>query len=144
MLEVVEKLCDRIAIIDGGHLITICTMDELKQRNMDKSLEELFLKLTDDEFSDKFYNKQATVEDALKASGNAEEQIPKPTDEHKSDDLTAKNNSGSDSKSVDSTATNNSTDQHKSNGATAKISASDESKSDDAIAHNNKSSEEEE
>lgn len=47
MLEVVEKVCDRIGIIDDGHLITCCRIDELKERNKDKSLEELFLKLTD-------------------------------------------------------------------------------------------------
>lgn len=47
VLEVVEKLCDRIGIIEDGHLICCCDMEELKQRNSDKSLEELFLKLTD-------------------------------------------------------------------------------------------------
>lgn len=47
VLEVVEKLCDRIGIIEDGHLIACCDMDELKQRNKDKSLEELFLKLTE-------------------------------------------------------------------------------------------------
>lgn len=47
VLEVVEKVCDRIGIIDDGHLITCCKIDELKERNKDKSLEELFLKLTD-------------------------------------------------------------------------------------------------
>lgn len=47
VLEVVEKVCDRIGIIDDGHLITCCRIDELKERNKDKSLEELFLKLTD-------------------------------------------------------------------------------------------------
>lgn len=48
VLEVVEKLCDRIGIIDDGHLITTCTISELKERNRDSSLEDLFLKLTDD------------------------------------------------------------------------------------------------
>lgn len=48
VLEVVEKICDRIGIIDDGHLITTCTIAELKERNRDSSLEELFLKLTDD------------------------------------------------------------------------------------------------
>lgn len=48
VLEVVEKVCDRIGIIDDGHLITTCTIKELKERNADKSLEDLFLKLTDD------------------------------------------------------------------------------------------------
>ncbi len=48
VLEVVEKICDRVGIIDDGHLITTCTITELKERNRDSSLEELFLKLTDD------------------------------------------------------------------------------------------------
>ncbi len=73
VLEVVEKVCDRIGIIDGGHLITVCTMDELKQRNVDKSLEELFLKLTDDEFSDKFYSGEVGVSDAIKTEEKAAE-----------------------------------------------------------------------
>ncbi len=47
VLEVVEKLCDRIGIIEDGHLITTCTLAELKDKNADKSLEELFLKLTE-------------------------------------------------------------------------------------------------
>ncbi|MDE6060406.1 MAG: ABC transporter ATP-binding protein [Clostridia bacterium] len=47
VLEVVEKLCDRIGIIDDGQLITTCTISDLKERNRDSSLEELFLKLTE-------------------------------------------------------------------------------------------------
>lgn len=47
VLEVVEKVCDRIGIIDEGHLIACCRIDELKERNKDKSLEDLFLRLTD-------------------------------------------------------------------------------------------------
>lgn len=48
VLEVVEKVCDRVGIIEDGHLITSCTLAELKSRNTDGSLEDLFLKLTDD------------------------------------------------------------------------------------------------
>lgn len=48
VLEVVEKVCDRVGIIENGTLITCLSVDELKERNKDKSLEELFLKLTDD------------------------------------------------------------------------------------------------
>lgn len=48
VLEVVEKICDRIGIIDDGHLITTCSIAQLRERNHDSSLEELFLKLTDD------------------------------------------------------------------------------------------------
>ncbi len=48
VLEVVEKICDRIGIIDDGNLITCCSMEELKQNSLSQSLEETFLKLTDD------------------------------------------------------------------------------------------------
>ncbi len=72
VLEVVEKVCDRIAIIDGGHLVTVCTLDELKARNVDRSLEELFLKLTDDEYSKQFRQEEAPEEALLSA------EAPKP------------------------------------------------------------------
>lgn len=51
VLEVVEKVCDRVGIIEDGHLITSCTLAELKSRNADGSLEDLFLKLTDDAYT---------------------------------------------------------------------------------------------
>jgi len=46
VLEVVEKVCTRVAIIDKGKLVTICDMKELKERRSDLSLEELFLGFT--------------------------------------------------------------------------------------------------
>ncbi|MDR3217070.1 MAG: ABC transporter ATP-binding protein [Clostridiaceae bacterium] len=46
VLDVVEKVCDRIGIIDGGSLIAACTFTELRERGLDSSLEELFLKIT--------------------------------------------------------------------------------------------------
>lgn len=49
VLEVVEKVCDRVGIIDGGHLITACTLAELKESGLNNSLEELFLKITSDD-----------------------------------------------------------------------------------------------
>ena len=42
VLEVAEKLCDKVAIIKGGKLIRYGTMDEVKG---DDSLEEVFLEL---------------------------------------------------------------------------------------------------
>lgn len=49
IMEVAEKLCDRIGIINKGKLIACGTMEELK--NLDKeagqSLENIFLELTD-------------------------------------------------------------------------------------------------
>lgn len=44
VLEVAEKLCDKIAIIKSGKLIKSGTMDEVKG---DESLEEVFLELED-------------------------------------------------------------------------------------------------
>ena len=45
VLEVAEKLCDKVAIIKGGKLIACGSMDEVKG---DSSLEEVFLELEDD------------------------------------------------------------------------------------------------
>ncbi|MDO4734036.1 MAG: hypothetical protein Q4A51_02125, partial [Lachnospiraceae bacterium] len=42
VLEVAEKLCDKVAIIKGGKLIRSGTMEEVKG---DESLEEVFLEL---------------------------------------------------------------------------------------------------
>ena len=44
VLEVAEKLCDKVAIIKGGQLIRSGTMEEVKG---DDSLEEVFLELED-------------------------------------------------------------------------------------------------
>ncbi|MBR6751632.1 MAG: ABC transporter ATP-binding protein, partial [Clostridia bacterium] len=46
ILDVVEKLCTRIGIIDGGKLVAVCDMQELKEKRSDMSLENLFLNLT--------------------------------------------------------------------------------------------------
>ena len=45
VLEVAEKLCDKVAIIKGGKLIRSGTMEEVKG---DDSLEEVFLELEDE------------------------------------------------------------------------------------------------
>ena len=45
VLEVAEKLCDKVAIIQGGRLIRSGTMEEVKG---DDSLEEVFLELEED------------------------------------------------------------------------------------------------
>ena len=42
VLEVAEKLCDRVAIIKNGNLVVSGTIDEVKG---DSSLEEVFLEL---------------------------------------------------------------------------------------------------
>lgn len=46
ILEVAEKLCDRVGIIVQGRLIACGTLDELRSRP-DESLETLFLELTE-------------------------------------------------------------------------------------------------
>lgn len=48
ILEVAEKLCDRIGIINRGRLIACGTMDELKQLAANReNLENIFLELTE-------------------------------------------------------------------------------------------------
>ena len=49
VLEVAEKLCDEIAIIDKGRVIAEGTLDELRSGETSESLEQLFLQLTDTE-----------------------------------------------------------------------------------------------
>ena len=46
VLEVAEKLCDKIAIIKGGKIVTIGTTEEVKGKN---SLEDVFMELIDNE-----------------------------------------------------------------------------------------------
>ncbi|HEX3026416.1 MAG TPA: ABC transporter ATP-binding protein [Clostridia bacterium] len=46
VLEVAEKLCDRIAIIKQGKIIAVGTMEELRS-GKDESLERIFLELTE-------------------------------------------------------------------------------------------------
>ena len=46
VLEVAEKLCDKIAVIDKGKIIFVGTVDELKEKSKtNASLEESFLKI---------------------------------------------------------------------------------------------------
>ncbi|MFR2405996.1 MAG: AAA family ATPase, partial [Eubacterium callanderi] len=48
VLDVAEKLCDRIAIINKGQIIEIGTMDEIRAKVGSKeSLENIFLELTE-------------------------------------------------------------------------------------------------
>lgn len=47
VMEVAEKLCDRIGIIKKGKLIFVGTMEELKEKDSSKSLEEIFLELVE-------------------------------------------------------------------------------------------------
>ena len=49
VLEVAEKVCDRVGIIQNGKLIACGTMDELRKdlNRGDSTLEKLFLELTE-------------------------------------------------------------------------------------------------
>ncbi|MFQ5615990.1 MAG: ABC transporter ATP-binding protein [Anaerolineales bacterium] len=46
ILEIAERLCDRIGIISQGKLIAVGTMDELRGGDEEDSLEDIFLELT--------------------------------------------------------------------------------------------------
>jgi len=47
VLEVAERLCDRVAIIKAGRIIACGTLDELRHGQTGESLEEIFLELTE-------------------------------------------------------------------------------------------------
>lgn len=47
IMEVAEKLCDRIGIIHKGKLVAIGTLDELRKGDQADSLENIFLELTE-------------------------------------------------------------------------------------------------
>ncbi len=49
ILEVAEKLCDRVGIINKGKLVFVGTLDEMKEKFKENgSLEELFLEITEE------------------------------------------------------------------------------------------------
>lgn len=49
IMEVAENICDRIAIISNGKIVAQGRLDEIRENlDEDKSLEELFLELTDE------------------------------------------------------------------------------------------------
>lgn len=52
VLEVVEKLCDKVAIIDDGRIVTSFDVADLKTMKDNKSLEDVFLSLTEDKPAD--------------------------------------------------------------------------------------------
>ena len=47
VLEVAEKLCDQIAIINRGVLLYLGTLEDLRARYPEQSLEEIFLEITE-------------------------------------------------------------------------------------------------
>lgn len=59
VIDVVEKICDRVAIIKKGSLVAVGTLEELMEKDKNKSLEEIFLDLTSDQSiysKDDFFN----------------------------------------------------------------------------------------
>ena len=46
ILEIAERMCDRVAIISGGQVIATGTLDELRAGRSGESLEDIFLALT--------------------------------------------------------------------------------------------------
>jgi ABC-2 type transport system ATP-binding protein len=50
ILEIAEKLCDRVGIINKGKLLFVGTYEEMKQKFKENaSLEELFMEITENE-----------------------------------------------------------------------------------------------
>jgi ABC-2 type transport system ATP-binding protein len=50
VLEVAEKVCDKIAVIDKGKILFSGTIDEMREHfHADESLEQMFLELTNDD-----------------------------------------------------------------------------------------------
>ena len=49
VLEVAEKLCDKIIVINHGKTIFFGTLDELKEKYNKKDLEKIFLEMVDHE-----------------------------------------------------------------------------------------------
>lgn len=47
VLEVAEKLCDRVIIIKKGHILYDGTLEQLEDQNKNESLEKIFLELTE-------------------------------------------------------------------------------------------------
>lgn len=48
VLDVAERLCDRVGIIQDGQLIAVGTLDELRSSSQSETLEDLFLTLVSD------------------------------------------------------------------------------------------------
>lgn len=49
VLEIAEKLCDKVAIINKGKIVYYGTLDDLKKKHNKKDLERLFMEVIKDE-----------------------------------------------------------------------------------------------
>jgi ABC-2 type transport system ATP-binding protein len=59
-MEEAEALCDRIAIMDKGQIVTEGTVPELLKAHEAKTLEEVFLKTTGSNIADEEVNLKAS------------------------------------------------------------------------------------
>ena len=71
VIEVVEKICDRVAIISGGKLCRVCKPEELTKEGY--SLEELYLKYATEGANAVFESKEKT--EATEIDNNAVEEV---------------------------------------------------------------------
>jgi len=46
IMEIAERMCDRVGIIDRGELVALGTMEALRQRRGEGTLEDIFLSVT--------------------------------------------------------------------------------------------------
>jgi ABC-2 type transport system ATP-binding protein len=55
IMEIAERLCDRVGIISHGELAAAAPLEELRRRagSADATLEKLFLEMTDENVSDR-------------------------------------------------------------------------------------------
>src|SRR5205085_202296 len=58
-MEEAESLCNRLAIMDKGQIVTEGTVDELLKKHESKTLEEVFLKTTGSNLGDEEVNSNA-------------------------------------------------------------------------------------
>ena len=63
ILEIAERMCDRIGILNKGKVIALGTFEELRGSNANASLEEVFLELTGGEDSQELIRMLAEEED---------------------------------------------------------------------------------
>ena len=82
VIEVVEKICDRVAIISGGKLRRVCTPDELVKEG--HSLEELYLKYALAPVD----GEEKTEETAAEAPVEASEKTAETAEKESSEEIT--------------------------------------------------------
>jgi ABC-2 type transport system ATP-binding protein len=79
LLDMAERLCHRVGIIDGGRLVAVGTVEELRaQQRSGSSLEEVFLKVTGREDQDDDEGDASSQGDASKDGKQAPPPPPAP------------------------------------------------------------------